>query len=150
MRTHAPGKDAVMKHTPFGYDIIDGKAVINEAEAEQLNTLFAGYLLGLSFKAAGTMAGIDTTHSQIGRMLQNSKYLGNDFYPQIIDAETFDAVSKERIRREKILGRSNLPKKEKSEAIVYTYFVMDSIDKKHSDPVKQAEYIYSRIREVGF
>ena len=47
-----------MKHTPFGYDIVDGMAVVNEAEAEQLQTLFAGYLLGLSLKSAGAMAGI--------------------------------------------------------------------------------------------
>lgn len=36
MRACTPGKDTGMKHTPFGYDIVDGMAVVNETEAEQL------------------------------------------------------------------------------------------------------------------
>lgn len=31
-----------MKHTPLGYDIVDGKAVINEEEAEQIKTIYSG------------------------------------------------------------------------------------------------------------
>ena len=149
MRACTPGKDTGMKHTPFGYDIVDGMAVVNETEAEQLQTLFAGYLLGLSLKAAGAMAGIKTTHGQIKRMLQNRKYLGDEYYPQIMDAETFEAVNLERKRREKLLGRSNLPSKGISDAIVYTRFSLGDITKKYSDPYKQAEYIYSQIKEVG-
>lgn len=66
-----------------------------------------------------------------------------------MDAETFEAVNLERKRREKLLGRSNLPLKGISDAIVYTRFSFGDITKKYSDPYKQAEYIYSQIKEVG-
>ena len=33
MRTRLPGKNLIMKHTPYGYDIVVGAAVINEEQA---------------------------------------------------------------------------------------------------------------------
>ena len=51
-----------MKHTPFGYDIVDGMAVVNEAEAEQLQTLFAGYLLAVA--QGSRRDGGDKDHAQ--------------------------------------------------------------------------------------
>jgi len=89
-----------MKHTPIGYDIVDGKAVINKEEAEQVKTLFAGYLLGLSLQAAASMAGLKGVNtSQAKRMLHNRKYLGDDYYPQLIDEETLNAAEEERQRK---------------------------------------------------
>lgn len=58
-----------MKHTPLGYDIVDGKAVINEEEAEQIKTIYAGYLLGLTMKASAKMAGLDITHSRVKNIM---------------------------------------------------------------------------------
>ncbi len=42
-------------------------------------------------------AGIEKTHSVMGRILKNILYLGNDVYPAIIDKETFDKA--EEIRK---------------------------------------------------
>ena len=39
MRTRLPGKDLTMKHTPYGYDIVGGAAVINEEQAANLRKL---------------------------------------------------------------------------------------------------------------
>ena len=137
-----------MKHTPLGYDIVDGKAVINEEEAEQIKTIYAGYLLGLTMKAAAKMVGLDITHPRVKHIMQNKRYLGDEYYPPLIDEETFHAAESERKRREKALGRENR-KKERYTPAVFTKFKMLKAEKKYKDPVKQAEYIYSRIKEVG-
>ena len=38
-------------------------------------------------------------------MLRNKKYLGDDYYPAIIDKETFDKAEEIRMSRAKALGR---------------------------------------------
>lgn len=44
MRTRFPGKDLIMKHTPYGYDIVGGAAVINEEQAANLRKLCGRWL----------------------------------------------------------------------------------------------------------
>ena len=98
-------------HTPYGYRIKDGKAIICQEEADQVRRIFAGYLSGLSLKMAAKEAGLTMQHSSVKRLLQNKHYPGDDFYPAIIDQEIFDAADVERQRREEALGRDNRPKK---------------------------------------
>lgn len=38
-------------------------------------------------------AGINKTHSVIGRILRNKVYIGTEYYPQIIDEDTFATLS---------------------------------------------------------
>lgn len=47
-----------MAHTPFGYQIENGKVVINKEELKQLQHLFQAYLSGLSLANAAKEAGI--------------------------------------------------------------------------------------------
>lgn len=54
---------------------------------------------------AGEQAGIEKTHSVMGRILKNILYLGNDVYPAIIDKEAFDEAEEIRNKRAKDLGR---------------------------------------------
>ena len=49
-----------MGHTPYGYKIENGKAVIDETAAEKLRILFDNYLNGLSLQTAAKAAGIKT------------------------------------------------------------------------------------------
>lgn len=74
-----------MKHTPFGYKIVDGKVVIDEVAAGQVRELYKGFLEGKSLVTAARDVGIETYHGSVSRMLANKKYLGIDYYPQIID-----------------------------------------------------------------
>lgn len=139
-----------MKHTPVGYEIANGRIAVNEEEAEQVKQLFAGYLLGLSMQAAAKMAGLKGVNtSQAKRMLHNRKYLGESGYPQIMDEETFNAAETERQRREKVLGRSNRPKKEQPVFLARTEFIIDRIPSKYKNPIKQAEFAYGKIKEVN-
>ena len=43
----------------------------------------------------------------VKNMLQNKHYLGDDFYPQIIDNEIFNAAKMELSERSSRLGRNN-------------------------------------------
>ena len=94
-----------MVHTPHGYRIENGKAVIDETSAEQVRTLFASYLSGDSLDTASKKSGILSVHGSIGRILQNTRYLGDEYYPALIESDTFVAVQGERLRRSKMLGR---------------------------------------------
>lgn len=47
-----------MGHTPFGYRIENGKAVIDEAAAAQVRDLCKNYLSGLSLTNAAKEAGL--------------------------------------------------------------------------------------------
>ena len=47
-----------MSHTPFGYRIENGKAVIDKEAAEQIKVLFQSYLSGDSLATAAKKAGI--------------------------------------------------------------------------------------------
>ena len=93
-------------HIPYGYRIDNGVAVIDEGQAEQVRTLFSGYLSGLALVPAAEAAGLTLFHSGAKRILQNEHYLGDDFYPAIIDSETFSKVAEERNRRAGALGRT--------------------------------------------
>ena len=95
-----------MGHTPLGYRIEEGKAVIDEEAAAKIRQLYKNYLGGLSLTKAKE-AGINTLHSGTKRILQNAHYLGDDFYPAIIDKETFHAAGEEIRHRSTVLGRDN-------------------------------------------
>jgi hypothetical protein len=133
-----------MSHTPFGYRIENGKAVIDEKEAEQIKVLFQSYLSGDSLATAAKKAGINGFHSGIGRILRNKRYLSDEFYPAIIDKDTFNTAEAERIMRAEQLGRVRQPKQEK-EAVYPTAFRMKEGTEEFDDPLAQAEYAYSLI-----
>ena len=50
-----------MSHTPFGYRIRKGKAVIDEPAAEKIRQLYKNYLTGMSLENAAKEAGIKPT-----------------------------------------------------------------------------------------
>jgi hypothetical protein len=133
-----------MGHTPYGYRIENGMAVINETAAVQVKELFAGYLAGLSLKDAAKKAGIDCYHATAGRMLQNKQYLGDEFYPPIIDEDTFEKAGEEKQKRAERLGRIWEPK-DAPEADYAVEFKAKPLEQKYDNPFKQAEYAYSLI-----
>ena len=70
-----------MGHTPYGYRIENGAAVINEAEAECVRRIFNNYISGMSLREAAKAAGHPLVHSTVKRMLTKKYYCGDDFYP---------------------------------------------------------------------
>ena len=138
-----------MGHTPYGYTIKDGKAVIEEGQSEQIKKLYKNYLSGMSLKKAAVEAGMETYHSSAKRLMQNKHYLGDNFYPAIIDKDTFDKASAEFLRRATLLGRLHRTVKLRSSSVP-TSFVMSKIIKQYKDPKLQTEYLYSLIESEDY
>jgi hypothetical protein len=137
-----------MAHTPYGYRIENGIAVIDEEKAEKVRNLYRGYLSGLSLSVAAKTAGIDAYHGTAGRMLRNERYLGDDYYPAIIDKETYEKAEAERLKRTKKLGRIFEPKIE-DKPTISKKFTIGQVNQKYTNPFKQAEYVYSLIESEG-
>ena len=136
-----------MKHTPYGYDIMGGAAVINEEQATVIRQTCENYLSGMSMTQAARAAGINMNHSGVKRLMLNPRYLGDDFYPAILTAEIAQAVEAERQRRD-ALYKGTRYTKEVVTTVIPTRFAMKHTAPKYQDPIKQAEYAYSQIKEV--
>lgn len=133
-----------MGHTPLGYRIENGIAVIDEEAAAKVRQLYKNYLGGLSLTNAAKEAGINVLHAGSKRIIQNKHYLGDGFYPAIIDKETFIAAGSEIERRSAKLGRND-KFKEAPEKKAPILFRVGDIKEYYDNPVKQAEYLYSLI-----
>lgn len=133
-----------MGHTPYGYRIEDGKAVVDEEQATKVREFFNAYISGLALTVAAKKVGLKMNHSSAGRILRNKRYLGDDYYPAVISKETFDKAEKKRVEKARALGRvRELEQDPKSEYSMR--FTMPKVEQKYTDPFKQAEYAYSMI-----
>lgn len=135
-----------MAHVPYGYKIESGVAMLNEPEANKIKQLFTSYVEFKSIKKANDIAGIDKTHSVVGRLLKNEIYLGNDYFPQIIDKDLFEKV--QNIRNSNPRSRARVDRLENNELQSRKFmFIINKSKPKYNDPYKQAEYAYSQIEE---
>lgn len=133
-----------MAHTPYVYIIKNGTAIIDEEKAAKIRSLYKNYLAGMPLHKAAAEAGISTYHGTARRMMENSHYLGDTFYPAIIDKETFTQEAQEIQRRATVLGRINR-QKEIIPTVAATSFHWKKISHHYENPRQQAEYLYSLI-----
>lgn len=133
-----------MRHIPYGYKIENGMAVIDEEEAAMVRKFFDYYISGLALMSAAKKVGLNLCHGSAGRILRNEKYLGDDYYPAIIDRETFDKAEEVRMSRAKALGRVR-ELETKTEAEFPARFAIPAVKQIHDDPFEQAAYAYSLI-----
>lgn len=133
-----------MTHIPHGYRIEGGKAVIDEMAAGQVKELFEGYNSGLALTVAAEQAGLKLYHASAKRMLQNERYVGDDYYPSIVDSEVFNKANNEIRRRALALGRIK-EYREPLPPTPQTRFKMSRQTKFFDDPFVQAEYMYGLI-----
>lgn len=137
-----------MKHISYGYEIVEGKAVVKEEQAENVRAFYKGYISGLALTVAAKEVGLNLYHGSAGRMLRNKHYLGDDFYPSIIDKETFDKAEEVRIAKASSLGRIREFETTKLPDIP-TKFVMKEVMENCTDAFDKAEYLYSLIESEG-
>ena len=133
-----------MGHTPFGYRIENGIAIIDEPAATKLRQLYKNYLSGMSLSKAAAQAGIPTCHRTAKRLMGTVHYLGDSFYPAIIDKDTYQKAQEERKRRATALGRNN-KQTQMRKLQIPTHFHMGEVTVLYDNPVKQAEYLYNLI-----
>ncbi len=92
---------------PYGYQIIDGKAVPHPEESKRLQVFFDRYLNhGDSVAAAAAMAEIRMANESCRRMLINPIYLGTDYYPQLITPDLMEKAKQAMVvKRKGCVGR---------------------------------------------
>lgn len=103
-------------HTPIGYKMKNGIVEIHDQQAKIVQHIFEEYLSGKSLKTIAHQMmeqGVlnaknkqNWTHSSIGKILQNVKYQGDDYYPAIVTKETFESAQIRRAEIGKNLGRT--------------------------------------------
>lgn len=133
-----------MTHTPFGYIIEDGKAVIDETNTEKVRRLFHEYVECGSMRAAAKKAGIDKTHSMIGRFLKNKVYVGTEYYPQIVDENTFAKVQE--IRKSNARSQNRIREYKVPPKVEIGTFAIGKVTKKYDDPYKRQSMRTVRLR----
>lgn len=109
----------MQRHVPLGYHIQNGKAEIEPETANLVREIFDTYLSGTStYRIAKefTRRGIlnashkpSWNHGSIGKILENRKYIGDEFYPPLIERSIFEQVQSRRKQRVKDLGRAAQP-----------------------------------------
>ncbi len=117
----------MQRHIPIGYRMLDGKIVIHPEKAEVVKNIFKDYINGISLNAIArglVEAGVPNAnnkpswnHGSVGRILENTKYLGDEVYPKIIEKSIFEATKKERKEKNKSLGREPETYRRKNKSI---------------------------------
>lgn len=132
-----------MAHIPYGYRIVDGKAVIDEKEALKVRELFRKFLEFGTISETARAVNIDKTHSVISNILKNKTYLGTSLYPSLLDEETFYKVQQLRANNFR-----RKPRTTELKPLITTNFTYEIgvIEKKYDDPYRQAAYAYSQIK----
>ena len=74
-------------------------------------------------------------------------YLGTEIYPQIIDDDTFHQAHLEQEKRGKHLRKPQKAKPVERKEIPIQ-FEMGAVIETYSDPFKQAQYAYSKVKEA--
>ena len=98
---------------PFGYQIVNGKAIPHPQEAAQVKELFDWYTSGLSMKQSASLAEIRLSPGALRHILLNPIYGGADpFYPALVDATTSEhAALRVHQRAEAHIGKNKKPVK---------------------------------------
>ncbi len=97
------------------------------------------------FDAANALVNQRTAEKGIDkRLMETTHYLGDSFYPAIIDKDTYQKAHEERKSRATALGRNN-KKTQMRKLQIPTRFHMGEVAALYDNPVKQAEYLYSLI-----
>lgn len=97
-------------------------------------------------RAAAVKVGIDKTHSVIGRLLRNEVYLGDEYYPQLIDDELFQKVQEQRNSNARSQNRIRDYIKQTPVAENIQYRI-GKVQQRYENPYQQAEYAYGLIEE---
>ena len=90
------------RYYPFGYRLLNGEAVLDESEAQHVRKIFHAYLSGDSFKEIAHMlvcakaeylpGKTDWNKNRVARILADSRYCGENGFPQIVTLCDFEMV----------------------------------------------------------
>lgn len=95
-----------MGHTPYGYLLKDGIVTPDPVKSEQVKALFNEYLEGAGLQTIANNMGIPRKHVSLGHMIEDQRYIGNSFYPAIVDKDIWIKAQAERKERARKYGRN--------------------------------------------
>ncbi|MEY8262332.1 recombinase family protein [Oscillospiraceae bacterium 50-60] len=103
----------------YGYQIQDGKLVLQPQEAEVVKRIFSIYLKGTyQWKIADILNADGVVYSQerpqwtmhrVGFILKNPRYMGADDYPVIVSSEAFQRAQETIQKWKKTVPRADRP-----------------------------------------
>ena len=100
---------------PFGYQMRMGEIVWNEPEAKAVQDIFLQYTLGASLKEIAEQMsktgpvydeGKSWNKNMVARILENTKYIGTDSYPKLVDIKLFEAAAEKRQTKQRLPERT--------------------------------------------
>ena len=107
------------RHMPLGYRMAGGKIFIVPEQAELVKGVFLAYSEGNSMyqlaRRLTEQGALNANHKPVwnhgtvGKILENRRYLGDEFYPAIIEPELFTKVQERRKEKSRELGRIMQP-----------------------------------------
>lgn len=107
----------MQRHIPLGYSVAQGKAQIDPETSQVVQDIYQAYDNGASCNAIAkdlTAKGIQTANQKavwhccmVRKILENQKYLGDGFYPQMIEEALSQRVQNRRKERAEKLGKTN-------------------------------------------
>ena len=107
----------MQRHIPLGYSVAQGKAQIDPETSQVVQYIYQAYDNGASCNAIAkdlTAKGIQTANQKavwhccmVGKILENQKYLGDGFYPKMIEEALSQRVQNRRKERAEKLGKTN-------------------------------------------
>ena len=116
----------MQNHIPIGYKICYGKVEIDDEKSKTVLLIYEQYLQGKTlnqtarYLSENNIPNINNntnwTHGAVIKILENVKYLGDDFFPQLIDKTRFNKVKQARQDR----MRKTVPKSPVSMTKTYT------------------------------
>lgn len=129
----------------YGYRIENGIFTIDAIQSVQVKKIYDLYIDGKSLRELAQQFGFGYSHTRVKSILMNRTYLGNEFYPPLIDTDIFETVQE--LIKERTKSRI---KRSKQLPLIYSDFSIKDIDAKkiHKNPFERAEYLYSLIQGV--
>ena len=121
---------------PFGYCMVNGKYALNVPEAEAVRKIFADYIGGKSLKTIAVEMTIPYNtgkavwnKNMVCRVLENSKYIGENGFPQIITAEDFEQAARIKADRNTYRKPATQDEPQQAEATLMEYEPTDEIQR---------------------
>ncbi|WP_352416516.1 recombinase family protein [Oscillibacter ruminantium] len=103
-------------HLPIGYKMVEGEIHIDQEKADTVKKIYKEYVKGKSMLAIAKElkeneipnANNKTRwiHGAVGKILQNTKYMGDDLYPPLISKDLFHKAQEKRKEKTAQLGRT--------------------------------------------
>ena len=100
---------------PLGYQMRMGEIVRNEPESKAVQDIFLQYTLGASLKEIAEQMsktgpvydeGKSWNKNMVARILENTKYIGTDSYPKLVDIKLFEAAAEKRQTKQRLPERT--------------------------------------------